>query len=524
MPTLLSKALRSLTRSEATQVMKASRGTLTSYVLNAPPEYGQPRPEIGDINGLISPERMRELVQKTPTPAACVNATVDFSIGVDILPKAVDPRKAPDPAKVRYLQQLLNRPNTVDSRRHFLRQIAKDLTTIGWAAVEIEPDASGNVANLWVLDSARLYVDFDQHGDVLGYDMMDASGFPIHGPDHTHAWLPSEIIFFRLDPQTNSIYPSSRIQQLFPAAVVENLMLAFIGERFTDNNIPYGVFDLGDLTPDEIRKSVAEWNAQARANHRIIITGSKGASKFFPFGYALKELEAKDLLNEIRAFEMGVVGVTMNELGQSQDINKSNGYNLSYTFKKRAVEPLLGEICDTLTRRLIVETLGWDDVCFGYAEIDSRDELLQAQIDEAYVKVGGETINSVLNRRGLPSVKGGDTPMVFTGSAYIPVSALSEYAEAQLAVLRVAAQPTPAPGASPSASPGASGAAAAANQRVKLSKPRPYAPIVGSERFPSDDTKGGSETRVRVMGATGPNQSPSRGTKDAAKRAGVRND
>jgi hypothetical protein len=522
MPTRLSKALRSLTGSPQQVVQKASRGSLGQYVLNAPPEYGQPRPAVGDVNGLISPERMRELVQKTPTPASCINATVDFSIGVEITVRSTNPAQKPNPDKVTYLQNLLNNPNPNDTRRHFLRQIMEDVATIGWAAVEIERDRAGNLANLYVLDAAKLYLDFDEHGRILGYDMMDASGFPIHGPDGTHAWSPNEIILFRLAPKTDSRYPSSRIQQIFPAAVVENLMLTFIGQRFTDTNIPYGVFDLGDLTPDEIKKAVTMWNAQARSNHRIMITGSKGGSKFFPFGYALKELEAKDLLNEVRGFQMGVLGVTMNELGQAQDINKSNGYNLSYTFKKRAVEPLLGEICDTLTKRVCVEELGWEDVGFGYSEIDSRDELLQAQIDDTYVKMGGATFNEVLNRRGLPSVPGGDEPMVFTGSAFVPVRALKQYADAQLKILQIASQPQPAAGAG-----GAGGQTGSAS--VKMTPPKPVGPLPAAERFPQDETHGKSSPRVEVKtanqnGGKGPQQSQARGKVDTAKRAGVRND
>ena len=505
------KSLRNLARTspDLSLVEKASRGTLSDYVLNAPHEYGQPRPRAADINGLISPERMREIVQKTPTPAACVNATIDFAIGVPGVVKSTDPSQKPSSRKVKYLTNLLNRPNPNDSRVQFLRQVMTDLVTIGWAAVEIERDASGHIANLWPLDSARLYVDFDEHGTVLGYDMLNISGFPIAAPqDPQHAWVPEDIIFFRLSPQTNSLYPSSRIQQIFPAAVIENLMLAFIGQRFTDNNIPYGVFDLGDLTPDEIKKSITMWNAQARDNHRILITGSKGGSKWFPFGYALKELEAKELLQAIQQYQMGVMGVTKNELGDSESVNKSNGYNLSYTFKKRAIEPLLSEIWGTLTKRIVVEELGWDDVEWGYHEIDSRDELLQAQIDDTYLKMGGETINSVLNRRGLPSVPGGDEPMVFTGSAYIPVKYLDKYAQVQLKVLQVAAT-----------TPG----------DVKATPPKPAGAVGATESFPDNDTKGKSAPRVSVKtskpSAPGaPQQTQSRGPKDAAKRAGVRND
>lgn len=520
MPTRLSKALRSLSGKESPQqVTKASRGSLGQFVLNAPHEYGQPRPAVGDINGLITPERMREIVQKTPTPASCVNATLDFAIGVPIRVRATDPAQKPNPQKVDYLSALLTRPNPVDTKRQFLLQIMRDMDTIGWSAVEIERDADGNIASLWPLDAAKLYIDFDEHGRILGYDMMDASGFPIHGPDGTHAWNPDEIILFRLNPQTDSRYPSSRIQQIFPAAVIENLMLAFIGQRFTDNNIPYGVFDLGDLTPDEIKKAVAMWNAQARQNHRVVITGSKGGSKFFPFGYALKELEAKELLAAIRGYQMGVLGVTMNELGESQDVNKSNGYNLSYTFKKRAVEPLLGEIVDTLTRRIVVEELGWLDVEWAYDEIDSRDELLQSQIDEGFVKIGATTINAVRNRRGEPSVPGGDIPMVFTGSAFIPVKDLPAYSTAQLKVLQMAAQPQPAAGGS-----GGGG-------MIKTSPPKPAGVQGDGERMPLNESKGSSEARVNIRSpkpgaspAKSPQSTNPRGKVEQTKRAGVRND
>src|SRR5258708_1584783 len=115
--------------------------------------------------------------------------------------------------------------------------------------------------------------------------------------------------------------------------------------RFTDSNIPFGVFDLGDVTEHELRLAIDNWNAQGRAGNRIMMTGSKGAgSKWIPFGYHLKDLEATELLKEFRMKQMGILGVTMNELGESQDINRSNGYNLSFTFKKRGVEPVLDEI------------------------------------------------------------------------------------------------------------------------------------------------------------------------------------
>src|SRR5260221_1503237 len=125
MATLLTRALRSGSgiRVDREQVRKASRGSITSYVLNAPPEYGQPRPLQGDVMGLISPERMREVVQKTPTPAAGMNAILDFTVGVPLKLRSIDPAKPINPARAAYLRQFMLSPNPGDTRLEFREPI-----------------------------------------------------------------------------------------------------------------------------------------------------------------------------------------------------------------------------------------------------------------------------------------------------------------------------------------------------------------------------------------------------------------
>jgi hypothetical protein len=67
-----------------------SKGTLSSYIVGVPPEYGQPYITSADVSGLISPERMREIIKRTPTAGACINAILDFSTSVDLLIRNVD--------------------------------------------------------------------------------------------------------------------------------------------------------------------------------------------------------------------------------------------------------------------------------------------------------------------------------------------------------------------------------------------------------------------------------------------------
>ena len=427
MPTRISKFFNS-----TKTVAKASRGTLSSYAVGVPEWMGQPLPMQTDAQGLITPERMREIVMKTPTASAAMNATLDYAGGVNIKVRNIDPAKPVPKGQMKAVKKLLNTPNPQQTTRQFMLAIMRDMFTMGYAAVEIEPDNAGEPLNLWVLDAARLRVDYDEHGTVLGYDMFDAHGMPIREPGSEHGWEPDEVIFMSLNPASNSVYPYSRISQLFTCAVVEDLMLFFISLRFTDSNVPFGVFDLGDVSEPELKTAINNWNSQAKEQHKILLTGSKGGAKFTPFGYHLKDLEVTGLLSEVRGKVMAIVGVTMNELGESQDVSKSNGYNLSYTFKKRAIEPMLNEITQAFTRQLLGVRMRLTDIELYYEEIDSRDELLQAQIDDVYLKMGVLSVNDIRNRRGDKNIPGGEQYNVFTGSAWIPVNLIEQMAKSML--------------------------------------------------------------------------------------------
>lgn len=484
MPSRLQKAIKSLqtpsagaavTAKAAPQVEEA-RGTVSGFTLGVSPLWGQPYPEqaSGDAEGMITRQRMREVVLRTPTAGACMNAILDFAGGIKIGVRNVDHSKPVAAGQAKMINRIMKKPNDNQTGRQFMLTLLRDLVTFGYAAVEIVRTTDYHrPVQMWVMDSARLRIDFDEHGYIKGYDMLDARGMPIvnghkttdasdmynfpHGntmgatsgpigdtappsgyegtasDTDLHGWNPDEVIFFSLNPISESAYPHSRIVQLFSAALLEDLMIQFISERFTDSNIPFGVFDLGDVTETELRLAIDNWNDQGKAGNRILMTGSKGSgSKWIPFGYHLKDLEATGLLAEFRMKIMGILGVTMQELGESQDVNKSNGYNLSFTFKKRAIEPPLDEITETFTARLLWDVLGYADAELYYEEIDSRDDFLMSTIDTNYEKIGILKINEIRNRKGLENIPGGEEALIFTGNSWVPVDMLRRMAEQML--------------------------------------------------------------------------------------------
>lgn len=494
MGNLITQAFRTLSRSLKQQT--ASRGTLSNYVNDSPHNFGQPNITGGDIDGLISPYRMREIARRAPTAAACVNAILDYCTNVNILIRNVNAAIEADKDKKDILQGFLDRPNPQDTKRHFLGNLIRDLTILGYAAVEIEPNKVGNPANLYVLDAARIVIDFDEHGTVLGYNMQDINGQQIRGRDGVHAWMPEEIIFFRRDTRSESVYPESRFMQLFSCALLEDLMLAFIGGKFTESNIPYGIYNMGDVTDMELKQAISSWNSQAKNNHKIVITGGRGATNWTEFGYALRDLDATALLGEVRGKIMAILGVTMNELGESADVNKSNGYNLSYTFKRRAIEPVMSEITITFNKRFVVETLNFHDLETYFDEIDSRDELLQAQIDKIYQDSGVYSANHIANRKGLTSVPGGDDRYIIIGQSAVPLDLLRPLAQAQLDAIQAEVKavlmgaqaqsgiqgPQVKPPSSPISTTNVDGAG---SSKTKISYPKPAAPQpAGTSRGP----------------------------------------
>lgn len=431
---------------------EASRGVLSSWVPNIGNWWGQPNTAnggAGDAFAQITPQRMREIALKTPTIAAAMHAVLDFASGVKIKPRNVDPAQVAPPRAANATNRILKRPNPQESHRQWRKKLMRDLEMLGYAFVEIERTPFGTPANLWVLDAATVHVDYDKHGTILGYTQLDVvTGKPIvtpvsQGGDGVHTWVPDDILFYKLDPISESNYPTSRLAELFALGVVETLIVSFIGARFTDSNVPFGVMDLGDLNDDEVKSAVAIWNQQiaqkVNPEHNIVFTGSRGGAKWLPFGYSMKDLEAPELWSRIRLMILGILGVTVQELGEADDVNKSNGYNLSFTFKERAIKPLLDEITETTTAGLIqpVEGFGFASVELYYEDIDSRDELLQSQIDDLRLKLGMASINELRNRDGKPNVKGGDEAYVYLGGSVIPVAMLQDFAKVQLEALQM---------------------------------------------------------------------------------------
>ena len=65
-------------------------------------------------------------------------------------------------------------------------------------------------------------------------------------------------------------------------------------------------------------------------------------------------------------------------------------------------------LAESLTRDAIGKKLGWNDLEFVFADVDTTDPLEEAQIQQILLQNGVLTVNEVRRMRGLPELGSND--------------------------------------------------------------------------------------------------------------------
>ena len=92
-------------------------------------------------------------------------------------------------------------------------------------------------------------------------------------------------------------------------------------------------------------------------------------------------------------------------LGLEQDVNRSTAEEMNDQAFRSAIVPTARLLAEHLTRDAIGKRLGWTDLEFVFAEMDTTDPLEEAQIQQILVQTGILTVNEVRKLRGLPELE-----------------------------------------------------------------------------------------------------------------------
>ena len=91
-------------------------------------------------------------------------------------------------------------------------------------------------------------------------------------------------------------------------------------------------------------------------------------------------------------------------LGLERDVNRSTAAEMNDQAFRQAIVPTARLLAEHLTRDGISKRLGWSDLEFVFADVDSPNEMEEAQIQQILLQNGVLTVNEVRKMRGLPEL------------------------------------------------------------------------------------------------------------------------
>jgi hypothetical protein len=85
-------------------------------------------------------------------------------------------------------------------------------------------------------------------------------------------------------------------------------------------------------------------------------------------------------------------------------VNRSTAAEMNDVAFQHAIVPTARLFAEHITRDAIGKKLGWHDLEFVFTELDARNEMEQAQIEEILLRNGVLTVDEVRRMRGLGEI------------------------------------------------------------------------------------------------------------------------
>lgn len=275
------------------------------------------------------------------------------------------------------------------------------------------------------LDALPIYVQKDMIGRPCALNIVDGStikplidtrGRKPHPPfpAYQQFWHGAPLGMYTTDdmlymvetPRADSIYGLSRVERIInrinQALRKQTKDLAL----FTEGNLPQGILELPPITTGMwTADKVIEWqqiwdgtlagNDQMRSRLKVVLPGSK----YTP-------IEAMQLMSDYDLFLLNTtaacMGLTMAELGFTENVNKSSGDSQENVIYRRAMRPLMNRYAElfTLILRKYFNEKRFYVTWSGFEE--TEDLQTQANAYGALVKVGLIDVATANRAMGLP--------------------------------------------------------------------------------------------------------------------------
>jgi hypothetical protein len=327
--------------------------------------------------------------------------------------------------RIRILTENFRAPNPDDSFRSFAEQVLEDIIVGGYGAIEVQvspgwgearalttEDTEGHGGGqnsaafvpacaplvLWPVDGASIRMNIDWDGNPRSQRYMQVTNQS--GPKAQIELDDDELIYIRLNPRTFTPFGLGRLEVAFET------VNAFLGahryaSRLASNTVVQYALWLQDLTPEHHERLIRWWQDEIEGTGKVPILSVESKPEVLRFGGGTDA----DLRLQWQEFLLRIVADAFDlppfYLGVERDVNRSTAEEYNDLAFRQAIVPTARLLAESLTRDAIGKKLGWTDLEFAFAELDTTDPLEEVQIQQILLQNGVLTVNEVRRMRGL---------------------------------------------------------------------------------------------------------------------------
>lgn len=380
------------------------------------------------INRSITPRRdfghtpfqqLRSLATNYDVAALCIAARIEQMCGLSLSFVAKDKRHQRD------LQENCNEaeafwasPDKLNDWQTWLSQLLYELFSTDATSVYKRRDLTGGrLYGLDLVDGATIKPLLDDRGRTVAYQQvlygLPMSNYNRAGTDAPDEELPTfsrrELLYKPRWTRTFTPYGFPPTEWITVRVNTALRKQAFDLGYFTDGNIPAGLASPpdGSIDPDTMRKFEEAFNAALDGD-----AGRLNRIKFVPWKLDYKEFRQFSYDTKLDRWMLGITcaayGISPQELGFVEDVNRANGEMQENINERRGLGPLkrwLKSIIDPIT----TAELGLMGIEAQFGGGESEDQARQATVDKTYWDMGVVSADEVRALR-YGDVLDGDAP------------------------------------------------------------------------------------------------------------------
>jgi len=297
------------------------------------------------------------------------------------------------------LRRALESPNESDSFRTLIEAVIEDVLVGGFGAMEME--STGDEAlpvRLYPVDGASIQVNAAWKGDAAEPRYAQVTGRP--GVDGVTQLLDDELMYVRLNPRTHTPFGLGKLEVAFES-ISQFLQAHRYAGRMASNTVMQYALWMNERTPEQHERLIRWWQDEVEGSGRVPILSSEQKPEVLKFAAGTDA----DLHLEWQTFLLTMIANAFDlppmMLGVTSDVNRSTAGELADEAFQNAVVPLARLIADHITRDVIGKRLGWEDLRFVWNGLESRNELVEAQIQTMMLSAGVLSVAEVRAMRGL---------------------------------------------------------------------------------------------------------------------------